>query len=70
MKDKIITALKEEVVLLEQANVTQIDKHIYTMEKLLDILKSEDKAIVDRPIDEIMNKQEEKEDKSDSIFDF
>ena len=47
MKDKIITALKEEVALLEQANVTQIDKHIYTMEKLLDILK-EDKIIIDR----------------------
>ena len=69
MKDKIITALKEEVVLLEQANVTQIDKHIYTMEKLLDILK-EDKIIIDRPVDEIMNKHEVKEDKSDSIFDF
>lgn len=69
MKDKIITALKEEVALLEQANVTQIDKHIYTMEKLLDILK-EDKIIIDRPVDEIMNKHEVKEDKSDSIFDF
>ena len=69
MKDKIIIALKEEVALLEQANVTQIDKHIYTMEKLLDILK-EDKIIIDRPVDEIMNKHEVKEDKSDSIFDF
>ena len=70
MKNKVIAALQEEVAMMSHADAGEMQTHIYTMEKLLDILKSEDKAIVDRPIDEIMNKQEEKEDKSDSIFDF
>lgn len=70
MKNKIIAALQEEAAMMSHADAEQMNTHIYTMEKLLDILKSEDKVIVDRPVDEITNKQEEKVDKSDSIFDF
>ncbi len=70
MKNKVINALQEEVAMMSHADAVQMQTHIYTMEKLLDILKSEDKVIVDRPVDEIVNKQEEKENRSDSIFDF
>lgn len=70
MRDKIIAALKEEVALLEHASVKQIDTHIYAIEKILDILKSEDKVPVERTVKEAVHKQESKEHKSDSIFDF
>lgn len=70
MKQKVIAALHEEVLMLKQADDSQIERHIYTMEKLLDILRSGDKESLQPKTYETIKEADKREDKSDSIFDF
>ncbi len=72
MKQKIIEAITAELSMVASSN-KDIDKHIYAIEKLLDVLK--EGQYEDVPMHYVegfeQNEQETKEDsKSDSIFDF
>lgn len=45
MKDKIISELKRETVLLESSeSSSEADRHIYAMERLLEVLKSDESS--------------------------
>lgn len=72
MKQKVIEAITAELSMIASSN-KDTDKHIYAIEKLLDVLK--EGQFEDVPIHHVEGferaEQETKDDsKSDSIFDF
>lgn len=62
MKQKILGHLKQELTHLETAEgVPEMEKHIYAMERLLDILKSEHENLSDETeTTQSLSSQEEK----------
>lgn len=70
MKDKVIAAMEEEVALLARSDGSQMQTHIYTIEKLLEILKSENRTRENINSHETIKSAEKTEHKADSIFDF
>lgn len=72
MKQKVIEAITAELSMIASSN-KEMDKHIYTIEKLLDVLK--EGQFEDVPIHHVegfeqAEEETKDENKSDSIFYF